>query len=163
MSSTNPAPAVPGTQGTQGTRTAAWPGPADAPRSVQGTVPAATAGARRVRLAISRVDPWSVMKLSFLLSFGLGILMVVATAVVWFTLDGLHVFSKLNDLVSTVAGAESSVQVLSYFAFGKVVAGAMLIGVFNVFLMTALSTIGAFLYNIVAALVGGLHVTMTDD
>ncbi|MCG2799245.1 MAG: DUF3566 domain-containing protein [Cellulomonas sp.] len=161
MSSTNPAPAA--APGMQEARTAAWPGSTDAPRTVQGPAPAVSAGPRRVRLAISRVDPWSVMKLSFLLSFALGIIGVVASAVVWLTLDGLHVFSKLDDLVSTVAGAESSVQVLSYFAFGKILAGAMLVGVVNVFLMTALCTIGAFLYNIVSALVGGLHVTMTDD
>ena len=36
---------------------------------------------RRVRLAISRVDPWSVMKLSFLLSVAIGVMIVVAAAV----------------------------------------------------------------------------------
>ena len=30
-------------------------------------------------------------------------------------------------------------------------------------LLTALGTIGAFLYNVTAALVGGLHVTLTDE
>jgi hypothetical protein len=125
--------------------------------------PVASSGPRRVRLVIARVDPWSVMKLSFLLSFALGIIGVVATAVVWFTLDGLHVFANVDNLVTTVAGAASSGQVLSYLSFGKVVAGSMLVGVVDVFLLTALATIGAFLYNIVAALVGGLHVSMTDE
>jgi len=47
--------------------------------------------------------------------------------------------------------------------FSKVVSAATLISVVDVFLLTALATIGAFLYNIVAALVGGVHVTMTDE
>ena len=59
---------------------------------------------RRVRLAISRVDPWSVMKLSFLLSVAIGIMIVVAAAVVWFTLNGLHVFTKVDDLVTQITG-----------------------------------------------------------
>lgn len=159
MTTTKPAPAA--VPGAHDVPIAGWPGAAEAPRPAPGA-PRPT-GPRRVRLAISRVDPWSVMKLSFLLSFALGIIGVVAASVVWFTLDGLHVFAKLNDLMTTVAGADSALQVMSYLSFGKIAAGAMLVGVVDVFLLTALCTIGAFLYNIVAALVGGLHVTMTDD
>ena len=33
----------------------------------------------------------------------------------------------------------------------------------NVVLMTALGTLAAFLYNMAASLVGGLHVTFTED
>jgi hypothetical protein len=82
---------------------------------------------------------------------------------VWFTLDGLHVFTKVNDFIIQVTGKESGVDILQYVAFKRIVSGATLIAVVDVFLLTALSTIGAFLYNIVAALVGGLHVTMTDE
>jgi hypothetical protein len=131
-------------------------------RPSSGRIPV-VAGPRRVRLAISRLDPWSVMKLSFLLSVAAGIILVIATAAVWFTLDGLHVFTKINDLVVQVTGKESGVNILQYVAFKKIVSGATLVAVIDVFLLTALATIGAFLYNIVAALVGGLHVTMTDE
>lgn len=131
-------------------------------RPATGRIPV-VGGPRRVRLAISRVDPWSVMKLSFLLSVAAGIMLVVAASAVWFTLDGLHVFTKVNDFIIQVTGKESGVDILQYVAFKRVVSGATLIAVVDVFLLTALSTIGAFLYNIVAALVGGLHVTMTDE
>jgi hypothetical protein len=123
---------------------------------------AASTGPRRVRLAISRVDPWSVMKLSFLISVAVGIMLVVATFVVWLTLDGLHVFSSINDLVTEVL-ADSNIDLMQYVALNRVVSVATLIAVVDVFLITALATIGAFLYNITAALVGGVHVTMTDD
>jgi len=131
-------------------------------RPATGRIPT-VGGPRRVRLAISRVDPWSVMKLSFLLSVAAGIMLVVAAAAVWFTLDGLHVFTKVNDFIIQVTGKESGVNILEYVAFKRIVSGATLVAVVDVFLLTALSTIGAFLYNIVAALVGGLHVTMTDE
>jgi hypothetical protein len=118
---------------------------------------------RRVRLAISRVDPWSVMKLSFLLSVAIGIMIVVAAAVIWFTLNGLHVFTKADNLVTQITGTESGLDILQYVEFSRIISGATLIAVIDVFLLTALATIGAFLYNIVAALVGGVHVTMTDE
>jgi hypothetical protein len=119
-------------------------------------------GPRRVRLAVSRVDPWSVMKLSFLISVAIGIMIVVATAVVWLTLDGLHVFASLNDLVTEIL-ADSSINLMRYVEFDRVISVATLVAVVDVFLITALATIGAFLYNITAALVGGVHVTMTDE
>ncbi|GMA35724.1 DUF3566 domain-containing protein [Demequina litorisediminis] len=40
---------------------------------------------------------------------------------------------------------------------------AVLISVVNVVLLTALSAIGAFLYNAVSSVVGGVYVTLTDD
>lgn len=131
-------------------------------RPATGRIPT-VGGPRRVRLAISRIDPWSVMKLSFLLSVAIGVMIVVAAAVIWLTLDGLHVFTTANDLVTQITGAESDVDILQFVEFRRIVSGATLIAVVDVFLLTALSTIGAFLYNIVAALVGGVHVTMTDE
>ncbi len=133
------------------------------PRPATGRIPTVGGGPRRVRLAVSRVDPWSVMKLAFLLSVAIGIMIVVAAMVVWFTLDGLHVFSQVDNLVKQVVGPESELDILAYVSFEKTVSAATLVAVIDVFLLTALATIGAFLYNIVAALVGGVHVTMTDE
>jgi len=127
-----------------------------------GTSALTGSGPRRVRLAISRVDPWSVMKLSFLMSVAIGIMIVVATAVVWITLDSLHVFATINDLVTEIL-ADSTIDLMQYVEFDRVLSIATLVAVVDIFLITALATIGAFLYNITAALVGGVHVTMTDE
>lgn len=143
---------------------AEYPGPAVAPAAVPvGSPVGATGAPRRVRLVVARVDPWSAMKLSFLMSFALGIMGVISTAATWLALDGLQVFAKIETLVTQVATADGAATVMSYFGFGKVIAGSMLIGVVDVFLLTALGTIAAFLYNIVAALVGGLHISVTDE
>lgn len=120
-------------------------------------------GPRRVRLAISRVDPWSVMKLSFLLAVAIGIMTVVATAVLWTVMDGMGVFTEVDSLVRSIVGEESPVDVLQFVEFNRVVALATLIAIVNMVLITALSTIMAFIYNIVAAMVGGIHLTLTDD
>ena len=120
------------------------------------------AGPRRVRLSIARVDPWSVMKLSFLLSIAVGIGIVVAAAAMWFVLDSMHVFADVEELLVTL-DSENFLRLMDYVQFDRVISMAAIIAVVDVLLLTALSTLGAFLYNIVAALVGGVHLTLTDD
>lgn len=120
-------------------------------------------GPRRVRLSVARVDPLSVAKLSLLLSFALGIIMVVATAVLWNVLDSMHVFTNINDMIISVTGEGSTVNILDYLDFSKVMSYVTLIAIVDLFLLTALATLGAFLYNITASLVGGLYVTLVDE
>lgn len=120
-------------------------------------------GPRKVRLAIARLDPWSVMKLSFLMSVAFGIMIVVASWVFWYALNNLGVFTSIDELIRGIAGEESDLDILQYLGRDRVISLATLIAVVDVVLLTALATIGAFLYNVVAALVGGIHMTMTDD
>ncbi|MFV0427422.1 MAG: DUF3566 domain-containing protein [Beutenbergiaceae bacterium] len=120
-------------------------------------------GPRRVRLAVSRVDPWSVMKLSFLLSIAVGIGIVVATAAVWVVLNQMQVFSDIRDIIEQAEAMNQFGTILEYFEFSRVLSVATVIAVVDIVLMTALATLGAFLYNLVAAMVGGLHLTLTDD
>ncbi|MDU0348792.1 DUF3566 domain-containing protein [Actinomyces sp. MRS3W] len=122
-------------------------------------------GPRRVRLALTRIDPWSVMKAAFLLSVAAGIMMVVAAAFVWFMLDAMHVFSTIQDLVGTVMDSENNAYsaLIEYMKFSRAISMATVIAVVNIILSTALATIGAFLYNITATLVGGVHLTLADE
>lgn len=119
-------------------------------------------GPRRVRLAVSRVDPWSVAMVSFLLSVALGIMFIVATVIIWFLLDSMHVFASIEELFVSV-GSESFGQLLDYVRFDRVLTMAALVAIVDVVLLTALATLSAFLYNIAASLVGGVHLTLTDD
>ncbi|GAA4425513.1 DUF3566 domain-containing protein [Georgenia halophila] len=135
-------------------------GPANAQLGSQAQPVAA--GPRRVRLAVSRVDPWSAMKLSFLLSVAIGIMIVIAVALVWFVLDAMAVFASIEELLISI-GSEQFLELMDYVAFDRVMSFATIVAVFDVLLLTALGTIMAFLYNITAALVGGLHLTLTDD
>jgi hypothetical protein len=123
----------------------------------------APAGPRRVRLAISRVDPWSVMKLAFLLAVAVAIMTVVATAVFWSVLNSLGVFTTIQDFVKDAVGPQSDVNLTQFVEFPRVISLATLISICNIVLLTAIATIMAFLYNITAALVGGVHMTLTDD
>lgn len=120
-------------------------------------------GPRRVRLAVSRVDPWSVMKLGFLLAVAIGIMTVVATIVFWFVIDRLGLFATVQQFINDVIGQQTDVDLTQFFAFDRVVSLATLVAVINVVLITAITTIIAIIYNLTAALVGGVHLTLTDD
>ncbi len=117
---------------------------------------------RRVDLAIARIDAWTVMKVSFLLSVALGIALVVATAVLWLMVDGMHVFSTIEEFLTTI-GAQKFTVLLDYVRLPKVLSYATIVAVANVVLLTAASTVGAMLYNVIASLVGGVKVSLMDE
>lgn len=131
-------------------------------KSVPGSVHPAP---RRVTLSLSRVDPWSALKLSFLLSVAIGIAWVVMTAGLWMLLSNMGVFADLNRTVEGVLNSSNgaNIDLMNYIGLGRVVSLTIVIAVINVVLLTAISTLGAFLYNICSSLVGGVQVTLTDD
>lgn len=119
---------------------------------------------RRVKLAVARVDPWSVMKLAFLLAVAAGIAGVVLTGVLWLILSGMGVFSDIDRVVREIQPSTTTpFNLMNYIGFGRVISLAIVLGVIDIILMTALATLSAFLYNICSALVGGLQLTLTDD
>jgi hypothetical protein len=124
---------------------------------------AATRGPRRARLKIKRVDPWSVMKFSFAVSFVLFVVLIVATSVLYLALDAMGVFDSVNgsltDLISASGGQGGNGFQIS--AFG-VIGGSALLGLINMVLFTALATLGAFIYNVCADLVGGIEITLAE-
>ncbi|KQQ83103.1 MULTISPECIES: DUF3566 domain-containing protein [Micrococcaceae] len=157
----------PGQRPAQGQRPApAGPRPQGAPgQGGPGLVkPAPKAKARRARLLISKVDPWSVLKMAFLLSVALGIVTVVAAIVLWTVLDLTGIFDQVDSLLGTLAGSEGGgFELKKVASLGQVASFATIIAVVNVVLLTALSMLSAVLYNISATLVGGIGVTLTDD
>jgi hypothetical protein len=137
---------------------AAQPAPA-APRQA----PRPTA-ARRVRLTVSRVDPWSAMKIAFLLSVALGIAGVVMVFVLWTILAGMGVFDQINGIVGQVVqDGQQRFDIMDFIGLGRVLSLSIVIAVIDVILVTAIATLGAFLYNVSSALVGGVQLTLTDD
>lgn len=120
---------------------------------------------RKARLRLTHIDPWSVMKTSFLLAVAFGIVTVIAVAVVWSVLGAAGVWDSINQTVQDVLGGDSgtSFDVENYVGTGRVMGFTMIVAVVDVVLITAIATLSAFIYNLAAALLGGLEVTLAED
>lgn len=118
-------------------------------------------GPVRASMQIRRIDPWSTLKVSLLLSVALFFVWMITVAFLYLVLGGMGVWAKLNsnvgDLLNNASG--SSAELVSS---GTIFGGAFLIGLVNIVLMTALATIGAFVYNLITDVIGGIEVTLAD-
>ncbi|MEZ0064135.1 hypothetical protein ABIA32_000113 [Streptacidiphilus sp. MAP12-20] len=142
--------------GGAGNRPAARPGPAAPP----------SGRTRRARLRVVRTDPWTVMKVSFLLSIALGVVTIVGVSLLWMVLDAAGVFSSLGGTLkqaTTGADASSGFDLQSYLSFGNVFMFTGLIAVIDVVLLTALCTLGSFIYNTAAGMTGGVELTLAEE
>ncbi|MFC9247820.1 DUF3566 domain-containing protein [Streptomyces sp. NPDC057136] len=120
---------------------------------------------RKARLRVAKADPWSVMKVSFLLSIALGICTVVAAAVLWMVMDAMGVFSTVGGTISEATGSNESngFDLQSFLSLPRVLVFTSVIAVIDVVLATALATLGAFIYNLSAGFVGGVELTLAED
>jgi hypothetical protein len=131
------------------------------PRTQARTVPRT----RKARLRVARLDPWSVMKVGFLLSVALGLCTVVAVAVLWMVMDAMGVFSAVGSTISqaTSTGEGDGFDLQGFLSLPRVLTFTGVVAVIDVVLMTALATLGAFIYNQSAGFVGGVEVTLAED
>lgn len=120
---------------------------------------------RKARLRVARADPWSVMKVSFLLSIALGICTIVAVSVLWMVMDAMGVFSTVGGTISEATGSSdgNGFDLQSFLSLPRVLMFTTIIAVIDVVLATALATLGAFVYNISAGFVGGVELTLAED
>ena len=142
------------------------PAPAREPARRTTTAPAPARGPRRARLRLSRIDPWSVMKVSFLLAIAFGIVTVVSVFMVWSVLSAAGVWSSINNTVSDTLSSgnnTSTFNIEDYLGMSRVLGFTMLVSVIDVILITAIATLAAFLYNMAASLLGGVEVTLAED
>jgi hypothetical protein len=126
---------------------------------------AAPRGPRRARLRLTRIDPWTVMKTAFLLSIAFAVVTVVSVAMVWQVLGAAGVWDSINSTIQEAIGGEdvADFQVEDYVGTSRVLGFTMLVAAIDVILITASATLTAFLYNMAAALLGGVEVTLAED
>ena len=123
---------------------------------------AAPKGPSQLRLV--RVEPYSVTRLAFVVSVLLMIVTTVAAAAFWLALEFTGFWGEINESVASLLSDDSaSFDVRDYLGFSRMVGGTLVVSGINVILMTALATVGAHLFNLAAALLGGVEVTVTDD
>lgn len=120
---------------------------------------------RRARLRLTVIDPWSVMKTSFLLAVAFAIVTVVAVLMVWTVLGAAGVWDSINGTVRDIVGGDTAktFDISDYLGTGRVLGFTVVVSAVNVVLITAVATLAAFLYNMAASLLGGIEVTLSED
>lgn len=120
---------------------------------------------RRARLRLTRIDPWSVTKTAFLLSIAFGIMCCVAVFLVFSIMSAAGLWDHINTTIQGVVNQQPGNQfdIKQYVGMSRVMGVAILISAIDVVLITALATLGAFIYNLSAAVLGGVEVTLAED
>jgi hypothetical protein len=113
--------------------------------------------AKQVRLKLVYIDFWSVVKLAFLIWVCLGIVLVVATVLIWIVLFSTGVFGSLDSAFQDIL-SDPNFTIAGNFGLGQVGLFALVVAILNVVVGTVLAAIASLLYNLSVRFTGGLLV-----
>lgn len=110
----------------------------------------------RRRATIRRVDPWSVLKLSVIFYFCFLLVVMLGLAVFWSVVIRIGIIDTLTTFLDDL-------QLTLVINGANIGRAAFLLGLLNVVLWTGINVFLAFLYNLVADLLGGLRVELASE
>ena len=115
----------------------------------------------RVRRIIRKIDPWTVLKVTLVLNFIVSLTVVLGLSILWVLLINAGVPQGLEDIARRLALLDQDASLVGNIEtlFTSV---ASLAAVYML-TQTALATIGAFFYNLVSDLVGGIEVVVLEE
>ncbi len=119
------------------------------------------APAKQVRLKLVYIDFWSAVKFSFLVSLCLAIVGVVATVLVYTVLISTGVLAQIDSLFMDIVGDQNSL--MAFFGFAQVFGFAIVVGILNVIVGTALGAVASLIYNLLVRVVGGFQLGFTSN
>jgi hypothetical protein len=117
---------------------------------------------KQVRLKLVYVDFWSTVKLSFLVAVSLGIVLVVATVLVYLVLQSTGVFDDIDGILTDLLTSDSF-TVSGNLTLLTVTFFAIIVAIINTIVGTALGAIASMLYNLSVRITGGLLVGFTNN
>ena len=119
---------------------------------------------RLASLQLKRVDPWTVLKISLIVSIVMFFVWMIAVGILYLTLGSMDVWSRINDTFSTLTSSPDSAAAgqTDLITAGRVFGITAVVGAINIVLFTALATVAAFIYNAAAAMSGGVELTLGE-
>ena len=117
-------------------------------------------GPRKVRVVIRKVNPWSVLKVSLVFYFCLMLVIAVGFAILYAVLSAAGILDSLADLLTGVGFGDA--QGNFEFDPGYIFRTIFLVGMISTVLWAAFTVFVAFLYNLIADLLGGIEVTLIE-
>jgi hypothetical protein len=117
-------------------------------------------GARRVKVQIRKVNPFSVLRFSLLFYFCLMLVVLLGLAILYAILSAAGVLDSVAGLLTDVGFGDR--QGNFEFDTGFIFRTLFLIGLVSTILWAAFTLVLAFLYNLISDLVGGIEVTLIE-
>jgi len=119
---------------------------------------------RLASLQLKRVDPWTVLKISLIVSIVMFFVWMIAIGILYYTLGAMDVWGKINDTFSTLTSAPDAAAAgqTDLITPIRVFVVTAIVGAINIVLFTALATVAAFIYNAAAAMSGGVELTLGE-
>jgi Transmembrane domain of unknown function (DUF3566) len=119
---------------------------------------------RLASLQLKRIDPWTVLKISLIVTIVMFFVWMIAVGILYLTLGSMDVWSRINDTFSTLTASpdQAAAGTTDLITAGRVFGVTAIIGAINIVLFTALATIAASIYNAAAAMSGGVELTMGE-
>lgn len=118
------------------------------------------AGPRQAKMVVKRVSPWSVLKFSLLFYFCVMLILLLALAVVYWALGVFGVLDSAANLLETAGFGDpkTGFEFDGYWLFARL----FFVGVVGVVVWSFVNLFMAMLYNLVADVVGGVSVTLSE-
>ncbi len=110
----------------------------------------------RQAATISRVDPWTVLKLSLIFYFCFLLVVMLGLTIFWAVLMRLGVIEGLTSFLDKL-------QLTLVINGGNIARAIFLLGVLNVILWSGVNVFLSFLYNLVADVLGGLRIELDAE
>ena len=107
-------------------------------------------------LMVRRVDPWTVLKISLVFYSAMLIIVMLANAVLW-------AFIARIGLIESVTTVAEALNISLTINTGNILQATFLLGVLGVIFWSAVNVFFAFLYNLVADLIGGVRIDLAED
>ena len=115
----------------------------------------------RVRRIIRKIDPWTVLKVTLVLNFVVALTVVLGFSIMWVLLVNAGVPQGLEDIARRLALLDQDASLVGNIEplFTSLVSLAAV----YMLTQTAIATVGAFFYNLVSDLVGGIEVVVLEE
>ena len=118
---------------------------------------------RVTSLQLKRIDPWTVLKISLIVSIVMFFVWMIAVGLLYLLFGSMDVFSTVNEAFKNLFVSDSpTAPTTDLITPARVFGIAAIIGAVNIVLFTALSAIGAFIYNAAAGMAGGVELTLGE-
>ena len=115
---------------------------------------------RRVRRIIRKIDPWTALKVSLVFYIVLALAIVLSLIILWAIIESVGIPDRLDSFLNRLGLFEQTTFIPTDDTLLRL---AVFAGIAWTVVMTALTTLGAVMYNLVSDVVGGLEVTVLEE